>query len=65
MRNLSILLNHLKTIERIERLPWWFTSKESAFNAGDHLLCRRYGLNPWVRKIPWRRKWQPIPTFLL
>ena len=21
--------------------------------------------NPWVRKIPWRRAWQPIPVFLL
>ena len=20
--------------------------------------------DPWVRKIPWRRKWQPTPTFL-
>ena len=20
--------------------------------------------NPWVKKIPWRRKWQPIPVFL-
>ena len=20
--------------------------------------------NHWVRKIPWRRKWQPIPVFL-
>ena len=20
---------------------------------------------PWIRKIPWRRKWQPIPAFLL
>ena len=20
--------------------------------------------NPWVRKIPWRRKWQPTPAFL-
>ena len=19
---------------------------------------------PWVRKIPWRRKWQPTPVFL-
>ena len=26
--------------------------------------CRRPGLNSWVRKIPWRRKWQPTPTFL-
>jgi len=20
--------------------------------------------NPWVRKIPWRRKWKPTPVFL-
>ena len=24
----------------------------------------RHGFDPWVRKIPWRRKWQPIPVFL-
>ena len=23
------------------------------------------GLDPQIRKIPWRRKWQPIPVFLL
>ena len=27
------------------------------------LQCRRWGFNPWVRKIPWRRKWQPTPVF--
>jgi len=21
--------------------------------------------NPWIGKIPWRRKWQPAPVFLL
>ena len=21
-------------------------------------------VDPWVRKIPWRRKWQPTPVFL-
>ena len=26
--------------------------------------CRRHGFNPWVGKIPWSRKWQPIPVFL-
>ena len=29
--------------------------------------CRSYkkhGLDPWVGKIPWRRKWQPTPVFL-
>ena len=23
------------------------------------------GFDPWVGKIPWRRKWQPTPVFLL
>ena len=29
--------------------------------------CRRYKrheFDPWVRKIPWSRAWQPIPIFL-
>ena len=26
--------------------------------------CKRCGFNPWVRKIPWRRVWQPTPVFL-
>ena len=29
-----------------------------------HLSSRRHGSDPWVRKIPWRRKWQPTPVFL-
>ena len=32
--------------------------KESACNVGD------LGFIPGHRKIPWRRKWQPIPVFL-
>ena len=31
--------------------------KESACNAGD------LGSIPGVRKIPWRRQWQPTPVF--
>ena len=31
--------------------------KASACNAGRH------GFNAWVRKIPWRRKWQSTPVF--
>ena len=30
--------------------------------------CRRHkrrGFHPWIRKIPWRRAWQPTPVFLL
>ena len=39
-------------------LPRWLSGKE--------LVCqhRRGRFDPWVGKIPWRRKWQPIPVFL-
>ena len=37
-------------------------SKESACNVGDLGLIP--GFDPWVGKIPWRRKWQPTPVFL-
>ena len=28
------------------------------------LQCERPGFNPWVGKIPWRRKWQLTPVLL-
>ena len=34
--------------------------KNPPANAGD---IKRHGFNPWVRKIPWRRKWQPVIVF--
>ena len=40
-------------------LPRWLSGKESAC---QH---RRHGFDPWVRKIPWRRKCQSTPVFLL
>ena len=40
-------------------LPWWLSGKESACQ------CRRHRFNPWVRKIPWGRKWWPTLVFLL
>ena len=39
-------------------LPWWLSSQESICQ------CRWHGFDPWVRKIPWKRKWQPTPVFL-
>ena len=30
-------------------------------NVGDIKSCE---FGPWVRKIPWRRKWQSTPVFL-
>ena len=29
-----------------------------------HLQQGRCEFDPWIRKIPWRRKWQPTPVFL-
>ena len=29
-----------------------------------HLQCRRPGFDHWVKKIPWRKIWQPTPVFL-
>ena len=31
---------------------------------GKKSACRRSWLNPWVRKIPWRKAWQPVLVFL-
>ena len=42
-------------------LPGWLTGKECACQCRRH---RRQRFSPWVRKIPWRRKWQPTPVFL-
>ena len=36
----------------------WLSGEESACQ------CRRHGLNSWVKKIPWRRKWLPTPALL-
>ena len=32
--------------------------------ACQYRRCKRHGFDPWVWKIPWRRKWQPT-QFLL
>ena len=39
-------------------LPWGLSDKESACH------CRDWGISPWIRKIPWRKKWQPTLGFL-
>ena len=38
--------------------PWWFRQWRVC------LQCRRSRFDPWVGKIPWRRKWQPTPVSL-
>ena len=43
-----------RNIEEIQWLRWWRVC----------LQCGKLGFNPWVRKIPWKREWQPTPVFL-
>ena len=49
----------------ISMVPWWLRGKKkkkkSAYQCRSH---RRPGFSPWVRKIPWRRKWQSIAMIL-
>ena len=47
---------------KAQSFPGGSDSKASAYNAGD--LGSRPEFSPWVRKISWRRKWQPTPVFL-
>ena len=42
----------------LTELPSWLKGKESACQ------CRGHKFDPWVGKIPWRRKWQCTPVFL-
>ena len=41
--------------------PGGTSGKESTCQCRRHKGC---GFNPWVRKIPWRRAWQPTLVFL-
>ena len=40
-----------------KRAPRWLSGKKSAYQ------CRRCGFDPWVRKTPWKRKWQSTTVF--
>ena len=40
------------------KLHWWLRWESSC------LQCGRSGFDPWVGKIPWRRKWQCTPVLL-
>ena len=49
---------------QVDSLPAepWHSSKESACQCRR---CKRFGFDPWVGKIPWRRQWQDTSVFLL
>ena len=41
--------------------PGGTSGEEPTCQCKRHKTCR---LDPWVRKIPWRRWWHPTPVFL-
>ena len=45
-------------------MPCAFPMAQQVKNPHAMQETRRGGFDPWVRKIPWRRKWQPIAVFL-
>ena len=52
-------LDHKFKLDHIlENTPGSASGKESACQ------CKRLRFDPRVRKIPWRRKWQPTAVFL-
>ena len=50
-------LNGYEELVSPQRFPWWLRWSRIC------LQCGRPGFNPWVGKIPWRRKWQAILVF--
>ena len=53
---------HLSLHHILHGLPSQPSGKESTCQFRSH---RRWDLNLWVGKIPWRMKWQPTAVFLL
>ena len=51
----------LNEIEHIWGFSGGAGGKDPACQCNRHERC---WFNPWVRKIPWRRAWQPAPVFL-
>ena len=56
-----ILANYCLSIIKLGLL-WWFSGKESACQSWRQ--CKRCSFDFWVRKILWRRAWQPTSVFL-
>ena len=52
---------HLSKPIELWDFPNSTSGKESAC---QFRRCKRHEFNPWVRKILWNRKWQPIPVLL-
>ena len=59
-REVSVLVIILSQPTPSEGFPGGTIVKNPLANS----RCKRSGFDPWIGKIPWRRKWQPTPGFL-
>ena len=60
-------LTHFQEVcKSLGRAPWglpgWLSDKESACQCRR---CKRHEFDPWIGKIPWRKKWQLTLAFVL
>ena len=62
--NPEILYSKYESLIPIQRLITGFPGGSVVKNPPTFRSHRRCRFNPWVRKIPSRRKWQPTPVFL-
>ena len=51
-------MERLHGYRTVSGCSWWLRQERI------HLQCGRPRFDPWVGKIPWRRKWKPTPRFL-
>ena len=59
--SLLLSLARLISVFVLAGFPWWLRGLRI------HLQCKRHGrhgFNPWIRKILWRKQWQPTPVVL-
>ena len=57
-KNNMCVLSHIQKISSLHQELW-------KYQWINHKRHRRRWFDPWVGKIPWRRKWQPTLVFLL
>ena len=56
----STEISTIKPFWGISQVTQWLKKKKITCQCRRHKRCR---FNPWVRKMPWSRKWQPTPIF--
>ena len=64
--SVSLFLSRIQGFWNICVYIWSIADVGGASDKDPSCQCRRCwrcGLDPWVRKIPCRRKWQPTPVF--